>query len=215
MSIQSEINRIIGLRDRIGEVLRGWGVVLEGSALTFFTEALENITNRRSGGGTIAEKGESVSIPEGYYNGTGSVSISPEEQEKIIEGNIKQGVTILGVAGTYSGEGTSLQGKTITPTETTQNVTADPGYDALSQVTVNPIPNRYKDISSVTATEADVLYGKIIVTEDGTVSGMMKNQGSMNGTVGLDDESYEVSSGYWSGGTVSIDESIENALSEI
>ena len=42
-------------------------------------------------------------IPEGYYNGTGSALLSAAEAAKVIAGNIKDGVTILGVLGTLSG----------------------------------------------------------------------------------------------------------------
>lgn len=41
-----------------------------------------------------------------------------------------------------SGTG-SLQDKTVTPSEETQTVHADFGYDGLRNVTVNPIPSNY------------------------------------------------------------------------
>ena len=37
----------------------------------------------------------------------------------------------------------TLQSKSATPTESAQTITADSGYDGLSQVTVNPIPTNY------------------------------------------------------------------------
>ncbi len=61
-----------------------------------------------TGGGTISTKAGTVSIPEGIYTGGGSVSIAAAEQNKIIPGNIKSGVTILGQAGTYTGGATKL-----------------------------------------------------------------------------------------------------------
>jgi hypothetical protein len=38
-------------------------------------------------------------IPEGYYDGTGSAVLSVAEAAKVVTGNIKSGITLLGVAG--------------------------------------------------------------------------------------------------------------------
>ena len=69
------------------------------------------MTNNGATGGTISTKAGTVTIPAGYPSG-GSVKISDTEQAKIIAGNIKSGVTILGQAGslttpTISQDGTS------------------------------------------------------------------------------------------------------------
>lgn len=90
--------------------------------------------------GEITTVAGSYAIPLGFHDGSGKASISAAEQAKIIAGNIKQNVTILGVKGTYAGEAAKLQSKTITPGKASQTVTADTGYDALSSVTVNAIP---------------------------------------------------------------------------
>ena len=58
---------------------------------------------------------------------------------KIIPGNIKAGVEVLGVTGTYGGEEISAQSKTVTPSLSKQTILPDEGYDYLSQVTVNAI----------------------------------------------------------------------------
>lgn len=90
--------------------------------------------------GTISTKAEQYTVPQGYHDGSGKVSISSTEQAKIIAGNIKSGIVILGVTGNYSGEGATAQTKTVTPTTSQQTVLPDSGYDYLSQVTVNAIP---------------------------------------------------------------------------
>ena len=61
------------------------------------------------------------------------------EAAKIIPENIKDGVEILGVTGTYTGEGVTAQAKTAEPYTTQQVILPDTGYDYLSQVTVEAI----------------------------------------------------------------------------
>lgn len=91
--------------------------------------------------GTIATKEQEYTIPIGYHDGSGKVSIDSTEQAKIIAANIKQGVTILGVEGTLepSSEVTA-QPKSVIPSKNEQTVLPDDGYDYLSQVTVAAIP---------------------------------------------------------------------------
>lgn len=99
-----------------------------------------SMTNNGGVTGTITTKAQEYTIPTGYHDGSGKVSIATTEQNKIIAGNIKSGVVILGVEGTYTGEAISAQSKTATPTTSSQTILPDAGYDYLSQVTVNAIP---------------------------------------------------------------------------
>lgn len=96
--------------------------------------------NRGGVTGTISAADGEYTIQQGYHDGSGKVSISSTEQAKIIAGNIKSGVQILGVTGTYTGEAISAQTKTATPTTAQQTILPDTGYDYLSQVTVAAIP---------------------------------------------------------------------------
>lgn len=80
-------------------------------------------------------------ITMGFYDGSGKISIDSAEKAKIIPANIKNGVSILGVQGTMTGqESITVQSKTITPTFTAQTILPDGGYDYLSQVVVSAIP---------------------------------------------------------------------------
>ena len=79
-------------------------------------------------------------VPIGFHDGSGTVGIDSVEKAKLIPGNIKEGVEILGIVGAFSGGGATAQSKTITPAATQQVVLPDSGYDYLSQVTVESIP---------------------------------------------------------------------------
>ena len=95
--------------------------------------------------GFISDKTQPYTIPAGYHDGSGSVGIATAEADKLIASNIKDGVSILGVTGTYAGELTKGQTKTVTPTKDGFTVTQDSGYDYLASVVVNPIPYAVTD----------------------------------------------------------------------
>ena len=116
------------------EILSGSTAHARGTALT------GTMANNGSVSGTISTRAGEYTIPSGYHDGGGKVKISTTEQNKITSGNIKSGVTILGVTGTYSGESVTAQSKTATPSTSQQVILPDANYDYLSQVTVNAIP---------------------------------------------------------------------------
>jgi hypothetical protein len=113
---------------------------------TKMTGTMPNIGKQTS---TISTKTQSVTISQGYHDGSGSVSISSTEQAKIIAGNIKQGVEILGVTGTLEpSSSVTAQSKTATPSLSAQTILPDSNYDYLSQVTVEAIPVTRTDNAS-------------------------------------------------------------------
>ena len=95
--------------------------------------------------GNIATKDGQYTVPQGFHDGSGKVGIASSEKEKLIPGNIKSGVEVLGVTGSYSGESINAQTKSVTPSFTQQVVQPDDGYDYLSTVTVAAIPVAYAD----------------------------------------------------------------------
>lgn len=90
--------------------------------------------------GVITAKNTSYSIPLGFHDGSGTVTIA--DKDKLIPDNIREGVTILGVVGAMSGseDETPQDSKVVTPSSVLQTIVPDEGYTCMRQVTVNPIP---------------------------------------------------------------------------
>ena len=127
----------------VGEILSGKTAHARGAQLT------GTMTNNGAVTGTISTKAGQYTVPQGYHDGSGKVSIASAEQAKIIAQNIRQGVTILGVEGTMSGsESVNAQSKSATPSWSQQTIQPDTGYTHLSQVTVAAIPISYSDNSA-------------------------------------------------------------------
>lgn len=84
-------------------------------------------------------------IPKGYSDGSSVAKLSDAEIAKLVAGNIKEGVEILGVMGEFGADDISSQSKTVTPTFEKQVINPDEGYTFLSSVEVEAIKVDRKD----------------------------------------------------------------------
>lgn len=108
------------------------------------------------------------SIPKGYHEEKGTVSISTET-------------------------------RTETPNKETQTIKPASGK-VLSEVTINPIPDKYQDVSDVTATPDAVLTDKKFVTADGElVSGTMPDNRTFSATLSYGRREVDIPAGYHNG----------------
>lgn len=82
---------------------------------------------------SLASGNQTVNASSGKY----IKSLTITKPSTLIASNIKSGVNIAGVNGSYEFK---TQDKTFTPTQAGGSVTADSGYDGLGVVTVNPVP---------------------------------------------------------------------------
>lgn len=175
MSVATYITAIESSRNVIRNKLVELGMAASNDKLDKLAEAIEGIVNQGAVNITVQE-GDTYTIPRGYHNGNGTVS---------------------GVSG---GGSYTLQAKTATPTKKQQSIAPDSGFYGLSGVTVAAIPEAYQDVSSVTATAADVLTGKVFVTAAGVVTpGEMANNGAVSKTLDVTTISYTIPKGYHSG----------------
>lgn len=123
--------------------------VLTGKSIFGAAGEVEGTMPDNSGSSkTLTTVTDSFTIPLGYHDGKGSVSIDSAEQAKLIADNIKSGVTVLGVSGKTSvvetedataqasqiikGQTAYVNGAKITGALTTISASQDPETKVLS-----------------------------------------------------------------------------------
>lgn len=104
------------------------------------------MTNNGAVSGTISNKNTPYTIPAGYHSGLGTVGLDSTSSQALIASNIKSGVEILGVTGSYSGEAVTAGSVSVTPYLTAQTILPSSiSKDYISQVNVAAISVTYSD----------------------------------------------------------------------
>lgn len=147
-----------------GDVLTGKiFVTADGTVVT------GTMTNVGKATKTLDVTAISYTIPKGYHNGTGTVTITLEE-------------------------------KTVTPTKSKQTITPTSGK-VLSKVTVDAIPDKYQDVSGVTAADYQVLEGAMFVDSTGAlVEGTIPQNDVVEVILDSSKTTYNIPEGYYPGG---------------
>ena len=153
------------------EILQSHNSTISNNNLSI-DELIEDINNLPDAGSgeveiTLQEKTISPStsnqevIADSSYDGLSKVTIKAVDSSidsDIKASNIRTGVNILGVNGTMEEYvEPSLQAKTVSPTTSSQIVTADTGYDGLREVTVNAMPTTTQATPSIDVSSSGLI----------------------------------------------------------
>lgn len=219
MSISEQIARLQQLKERLRTKLTALKLASEENTLEECVAAVESIADNRAVSRKLDTTTASYTVPAGYHNGSGTVSVELEEKTVTANGVVTPTAgKVLSKITVNVENAPTLQEKTAVPSKEAQEIVADEGYDGLSKVSVQAIPANFADVTGVTVSAADVLSGKVFVDSTGAQkSGEMANNAAVSATInGLDTTSYVIPAGYHNGsGTVKLTDDIENALAAI
>lgn len=172
MSIQSEITRITNKRDASFAAVSAKGVTVpSGSTIDDLPDLIAQI-QQGSGSGVVVV--DTLDSHGGIIREITAVDLS---NDTVDAAHLLSGYTAHDrfgdqVIGSYVPSGPTLQAKTnISPSTSSQTITPDNGYDGLSSVQINAMPNGSATApASISGTSATVSTGTNTLTLSKTVS---------------------------------------------
>lgn len=174
MSIQSQIDRIIGFRDDSFDAVEAKGVTVPADATIDDLPSL--IMSIPTGSGSAVTVVDTLDANGGTIRTITAVSLAGDTvaANKLLSGYTAHNALGEAITGTYipSGSPANLQTKTnIDPTTSSQTIEADTGYDGLASVQINAMPSGSATApATISGSSASVSTGTNTLTLNKTIS---------------------------------------------
>lgn len=153
MSIASEISRLTTDRDNIRTKLVDMSLATSTDDLDALTEAIQGISNQGAKTASLDASNTSYTIPQGYHNGGGRVSVSTQTKSATPSTSAQTVTPDSGkLLSSVSVGAIQTETKTATPTTSSQDITPTSGK-YLTKVTVGAIQTQTKSVTPSTSAQ--------------------------------------------------------------